>query len=61
MRVQTRKETYEDRFARKYYCNTDRFTSKMKRENRRQLRRTLKALQEQEVQEYDLVTEKQIY
>lgn len=34
--------TFEDKFARKYYCNSWRFTSDMKRRNRKKLRRILK-------------------
>ena len=30
--------TYEDKFARHYYCNASRFVSKMKQANRRKLR-----------------------
>lgn len=36
------KETLEDRFARKYYCNAYRFVHYMKRRNRKSLRRRLK-------------------
>lgn len=37
-----KKMTSEDRFARKYYCNSYRFVHDMKRRNRRALRRQLK-------------------
>jgi hypothetical protein len=37
-----KKLTYEDKFARKYYCNSYRFLSDMKRQNRRKLRRLLR-------------------
>lgn len=37
-----RKYTFEDRFARKYYCNYNRILSFMKRRNRRLLRQKLK-------------------
>ena len=34
--------TSEDKFARKYYCNSYRFVSDMKRRNRKRMRRKLK-------------------
>ncbi len=37
-----KKMTSEDKFARKYYCNSYRFVSDMKRRNRRLMRRKLK-------------------
>lgn len=37
-----KKMTSEDKFARKYYCNSYRFVSDMKRRNRKLLRRKLK-------------------
>jgi len=42
MRNYIKKLTFEDRFARKYYCNSYRFVSKIKRKNRKLLRRLLK-------------------
>lgn len=37
-----RKLTREDRFARRFYCNAQRFLRDMKRRNRRLLRRKLR-------------------
>jgi len=37
-----KKMTSEDKFARKYYCNSYRFVSDMKRRNRKLMRRKLK-------------------
>lgn len=37
-----KKMTSEDKFARKYYCNSYRFVSDMKRRNRKRMRRKLK-------------------
>jgi hypothetical protein len=37
-----KKLTYEDRFARKFYCNPHRFVASMKRANRRLMRKKLK-------------------
>ena len=42
MRAIHKRLTSEDKFARKYYCNSWRFTSDMKRRNRKKLRRLLK-------------------
>ena len=42
MRAVHRRLTFEDRFARKYYCNSERFVSDMKRRNRRKLKREVK-------------------
>ena len=42
MKLNIRKETREDRFARKYYCNAYRFVHDMKRRNRRAFRRKMK-------------------
>jgi hypothetical protein len=44
MRGLYKKLTHEDKFARKYYCNSYRFLPNMKRRNRRKLRRILKDL-----------------
>lgn len=38
-----KKLTHEDKFARKYYCNSHRFTHDMKRRNRKKLRRVLES------------------
>lgn len=38
----TKKTTFEDKFARKYYCNSYRFLHDMKQKNRKNLRRKLK-------------------
>lgn len=43
-----KKLTFEDKFARKYYCNSRRFLPYMKRKNRKTLRRIIK----QEVEQY---------
>lgn len=37
-----RKYTYEDRFARKFWCNPQRFVKKMKKINRKKFRRIVK-------------------
>jgi hypothetical protein len=42
MRAVHKRLTFEDKFARKYYCNSWRFTYDMKRRNRKKLRRLLK-------------------
>ena len=42
MRGIYKKLTFEDKFARKYYCNSYRFLPDMKRRNRKKLRRILK-------------------
>ena len=44
-----RKITFEDRWERKYRCNSYRFTHVMKRENRRAMRRRLKEEQNAEI------------
>lgn len=44
--IKTKKETSEDRFARHYYCNPKRFVHKMKKINRKKLRRKLKEIDE---------------
>ena len=43
-----KKLTYEDKFARKYYCNSYRFLPYMKRQNRRKLRRLLRVKRDEE-------------
>lgn len=43
--IKTKKETSEDRFARHYYCNPKRFVPKMKKANRKKLRRKLKVIE----------------
>lgn len=35
--------TFEDKFARKYYCNSYRFVNKMKRYNNKKIRRITKS------------------
>ena len=45
MRGIYKKLTYEDKFARKYYCNSYRFLPDMKRRNRRKLRRLMKKIE----------------
>lgn len=42
MRNEYKKLTFEDKFARKYYCNSWRFSSDMKKRNRKEYRRKLK-------------------
>lgn len=42
MRGSHKKLTFEDRFARKYYANSERFVGKMKKSNNKKLRRELK-------------------
>ncbi len=42
MRAVHKRLTFEDKFARKYYCNSYRFVGSMKKRNRKQLRRILK-------------------
>lgn len=37
-----KKKTYEDKFARKYYCNSYRFTKKIKKANNKKFRRLTK-------------------
>ncbi|MGL5718815.1 MAG: hypothetical protein ACRCX2_37785 [Paraclostridium sp.] len=36
--------TFEDKFARKYYCNSNRFTKKVKRINNKRFRRISKLM-----------------
>lgn len=50
MRAIHKRLTREDRFARKYYCNSYRFLPKMKRMNRKKFRRKIK---EEKQLEYD--------
>lgn len=38
-RNEHKKETYEDKFARKYYCNSHRFNKKVKKQNSKKFRR----------------------
>ena len=42
MRAIHKRLTTEDKFARKYYCNSYRFLPKMKRINRKKFRRKIK-------------------
>lgn len=44
MRAIHKRLTREDRFARKYYCNSYRFLPKMKRMNRKKFRRKIKEI-----------------
>lgn len=39
-----KKETFEDKFARKYYCNSYRFTKKVKKANNKKFRKGKKIL-----------------
>lgn len=39
-----KKLTFEDKFARKYYCNSYRFIKKMKKANNKKLRKKIKTL-----------------
>ena len=43
-----KKLTFENRFDRKYRCNTSRFVSDMKQRNRKELRRRLKVMMSKE-------------
>lgn len=47
-----KKLTEEDKFARKYYCNSYRFVHTVKKENRKKMRRLLKQEIEKEIEEY---------
>lgn len=47
-----KKETYEDKFARKYYCNSYRFVRSMKRRNRKIFRRFGNREVKKEVEDY---------
>jgi len=38
----SKKATYEDRFARRFYCNAHRFISRRKKKNNKDFRRKLK-------------------
>lgn len=48
MRSEHKKKTFEDKFARKYYCNSYRVTWKVKRENNKKFRRIEKKQLEKE-------------
>ncbi len=48
MRGIYKKLTFEDKFARKFYCNSYRFLPDMKRQNRRKLRRLLRVKRDEE-------------
>lgn len=37
-----KKKTFEDKFARKYYCNSHRFIKKIKKANNKKFRKTVK-------------------
>ena len=47
-----KKMTFEDRFARKYYCNSYRFVPYMKHKNRKQFRRMVQQDTKQEFLRY---------
>lgn len=55
MRSEQRKETFEDDFARSYYCNTERFIHKMKRRNNKMFRKHTKdqIKQLEEIEDYE--------
>ena len=42
MRIPTKKMTYEDKFDRTWRCNPERFMKKVKKANRKKMRRELK-------------------
>ena len=42
-RNEHKKETFEDKFARKYYCNSYRFNKKVKKQNNKKFRRINKS------------------
>ena len=46
MRGLYKKLTHEDKFARKYYCNSYRFLPDMKKRNRRKMRRILQEIKD---------------
>lgn len=46
MRGIYKKLTFEDKFARKYYCNSYRFLPDMKKRNRRKMRRILQEIKD---------------
>lgn len=45
--------TFEDKFARKFYCNSYRFTNKVKKANRKKMRRILKDNLKAKWEQYD--------
>lgn len=47
-----KKMTFEDKFARDFYCNSHRFVSDMKRRNRKEFRRKLKQDTEKQAEKY---------
>lgn len=53
-----KKMTSEDKFARKYYCNSYRFVSDMKRRNRKLMRRKLKKEDEVVMWQIQLLSQK---
>jgi hypothetical protein len=44
MIIDIKRYTFEDKFARKYYCNSYRFTCKIKKCNRKLFRKKLKIM-----------------
>lgn len=48
-RNEHKKETFEDKFARKYYCNSYRFNKKVKKANNKKFRRINKIKEEEYV------------
>lgn len=53
MRNNYKKQTFEDKFDRKYRCNSYRFIGKMKKENNKKFRRISKKEIEEEIENYD--------
>ena len=53
MRNNHKKQTFEDKFDRKYRCNSYRFIVKMKKENNKKFRRISKKEIEKEIENYD--------
>jgi len=41
MKAEHKRLTYEDKFARQYYCNANRFVGKIKKANNKKVRRVL--------------------
>ena len=41
MKAEHKRLTYEDKFARHYYCNANRFIGKIKKANNKKVRRVL--------------------
>ena len=49
MKAEHKRLTYEDKFARQYYCNANRFLGKIKKANNKKLRRILNKWDKREV------------